>query len=374
MTIRQPRIATLLVLAASLTTTLSTAGGLQAASVRTTNFVVVAARQDDAEEFARLAEHFRKAKAIEWLGKEMPAWKEPCELRVTINASGAGGATTFDFNNPNAIYQEMHIEGNRERLKNSVLPHEITHTVFAFHFRQPVPRWADEGGSVYSEDELERSRHDKLCKQILNAGDGIQLSALFAMKQYPRQVMVLYAQGYSVSKYLIEKSDRQTFLNFVAAGLRGNWDGAVKEYYGHRNVDELQKAWIDHLKTGRIGESAVASRDRDGSRPAPLPASGVEGRAVTFDSSLPAQPVFDPAPTASRGFSPSPGTRSNDRSNERFSGDIGWNRPPARLLPPIQADLKSDLKPVSSLGPIPAPPKGYIPSAILLPPESAPYR
>src|SRR5215212_7604769 len=194
----------------------------RAATVRTANFVVETARQDDADEFAKLAEYYRKQKAIEWLGKEMPPWRQPCKLRVTVTGSGAGGATTFDFNG-REVFQEMQIEGARERLKNSVLPHEVTHTVFAHHFRQPVPRWADEGGSVYSEDDLERSRHDKLCKQILNAGDGIQLKALFQMKEYPRQVMVLYAQGYSVCRYLIEKSDRQTFLNFVAEGMQRGW-------------------------------------------------------------------------------------------------------------------------------------------------------
>ena len=62
----------------------------------------------------------------------------------------------------------MHIEGTLERLLASVLPHEVTHTVFAFHFRQPVPRWADEGGSVLSEDEIERKRHDRLVRNILN--------------------------------------------------------------------------------------------------------------------------------------------------------------------------------------------------------------
>src|SRR5215212_1069195 len=92
-----------------------------AAKVRTTNFVVETARQDDAEEFARLAEHYRKEKALEWLGREMPPWSEPCHLRVTIQKDGAGGATEFDFNG-REVFQAMRIEGARERLKNSVLP------------------------------------------------------------------------------------------------------------------------------------------------------------------------------------------------------------------------------------------------------------
>jgi hypothetical protein len=335
----------------------ATTATASAAKVRTTNFVVETARQDDAEEFARLAEHYRKQKALEWLGREMPAWKEPCYLQVSVTRNGAGGATTFDFNG-REVFQEMHIEGERERLKHSVLPHEITHTVFAHHFRQPVPRWADEGGSVYSEDDIERSRHDKLCKQILNAGDGIQLKALFRMKDYPRQVMILYAQGYSVSKYLVEKVDRPTFLNFVASGMRNGWDAAAQEFYGFRNVDDLEAQWIDHLKKVARGEVEEVAR---GPRPAPPSA---DATLVVFDSSPPARPSFDPPPSA-RGSAPA------GRDGERFGGDIGWNRPRARLAEPVSADAPLREESRTSGRPAGRP---YTPSAVLLPPEPAPQR
>lgn len=312
----------------------------RAAERRTTNFIVQTARADDADEFAKMAEHFRKAKALEWLGKEMPPWREPCRLRITVTPSGASGATTFDFNG-NTIRQEMQIEGKRERLLNSVLPHEITHTVFAHHFRQPVPRWADEGGSVYSEDDLERARHDKLCVQILNAGDAIQLKALFRMKEYPRQVMVLYAEGYSVTKFLVEKSDRQTFLDFVATGMKDGWDAAAREYYGFRDVQDLEKGWISHLHAVAKGEAPAASLTKG--RPAP-PAA--DGKLVTFDSSPPARPDFGPAPST-RGLAPLGAERSNP--------DIGWNRLRNR-----------DAEPVGRTSGRPA--------AILLPPEPAPSR
>ena len=64
----------------------------RAATVRTANFVVETARQDDADEFARLAEMYRKQKALDWLGYEMPRWKEPCRLRVTVSGSGAASS------------------------------------------------------------------------------------------------------------------------------------------------------------------------------------------------------------------------------------------------------------------------------------------
>jgi len=332
---------------------IATMATADAASVKTTNFVVETARQDDAEEFAKLAEHYRKQKAMEWLGKEMPPWRQPCRLRVIVTGNGAGGATTFDFNGQ-TVYQEMQIEGARERLKHSVLPHEVTHTVFAHHFRQPVPRWADEGGSVYSEDDLERSRHDKLCKQILNAGDGIQLKALFRMKEYPKQVMTLYAQGYSVTKYLVEKSDRQAFLNFVASGMQNGWDAASKEHYGFNNVDDLEKNWIDHLHKVARGEAVATT---GGSRPAP---PGADGKLVVFDSTPPARPNFDPPPAA-RGLIPAGGT------GERVNGDIGWNRPRSR--PSDEPLPRLDPRTSGTLGARP-----YTPSAVLLPPEPAPQR
>ena len=124
-----------------------------AASHRTTNFIVEAPTSELAKQFGEMAEHYRKTKAVEWLGEEMPNWQQPCPLRVEISMEGPSGATTFDFGK-RPIYQFMQIKGPKERLLNSVLPHEVTHTVFAYYFKQPVPRWADEGGAVLSEDDI----------------------------------------------------------------------------------------------------------------------------------------------------------------------------------------------------------------------------
>src|SRR5207248_5452584 len=139
---------------------------------------------------------------------------------VKVTLGGAGGATSFIFDQGRVLGQRMEIEGGLDRLLASVLPHEVTHTVFAFHFRTPVPRWADEGGSVLSEDELEKSRHDQLVRQILNQGRAIPLRRLFALTEYPREVMALYAEGYSVSSFLVAASNRPVFLRFVAHGMQ----------------------------------------------------------------------------------------------------------------------------------------------------------
>src|SRR5260370_3132554 len=121
----------------------------------------------------------------------MAPWGRPCPLRVTLSMNGSGGATQFVFDNGQVLDQNMNIEGSLDRLLASVLPHEVTHTVFAYYFRSPVPRWADEGGAGLSEDDVERNRHDMLCRQILNNGRQIPLPRLFSLTPYPCDVMCL---------------------------------------------------------------------------------------------------------------------------------------------------------------------------------------
>ena len=126
------------------------------ASYRTANFIVSTSSPEAAEAIGRAAEKYRHDLAISWLGKEMPAWGQPCPITAHVGPRlGAGGATSFLFEHGEVFGWRMTIQGSLERILDSVLPHEVTHTVFATHFRQPLPRWADEGGSVLSEDNIE---------------------------------------------------------------------------------------------------------------------------------------------------------------------------------------------------------------------------
>src|SRR4051794_22939396 len=119
---------------------------LQADEYKTENFTVRAPNKQLAETFGKYAERYRVEKAMEWLGKEMPRWSRPCPLVVEVTENRTGGATTFTFTDRQAGVQsqDMKIFGPVKQLLESVLPHEITHTVLAYHFGQAVPRWADE--------------------------------------------------------------------------------------------------------------------------------------------------------------------------------------------------------------------------------------
>jgi hypothetical protein len=219
------------------------------AAYRTTNFQVDAPTPQIAQQVGQLAEQYRREKALQWIGQEMPPWSEPCPVHVKVTMTGAGGATSFVFDRGRVLGQDMQIQGALDRLLYSVLPHEVTHTVFAYYYRQPVPRWADEGGAVLSEDDEERDRHDKLCRQILNSGRAIPLRRLFSLADYPKgEVMSLYAEGYSVTSYLVSSSSRTAFLAFIAHAMQYGWDSAVQVHYRYRNVEDLEQAWLAHLR------------------------------------------------------------------------------------------------------------------------------
>ncbi len=269
------------------------------ASARTPNFVIEAPTAQFAQQVGQWAEYYRRDKAMQWLGQEMRPWPQPCPVRVTVTMNGSGGATSFAFDNGRILDMNMHIEGTADRLIASVLPHEITHTVFAHYFRQPVPRWADEGGSVLSEDEQERNHHDHLVRQILNTpGRAIPLRRLFTLRDYPRDVMVLYAEGYSVTNFLVGQSSRPAFLSFLAHGMRGDWDGAVRAHYRYNSVEELERAWVQSLSAARQnpGTQVASGRGR--------PEAEMTSRVVVRQTVPPAQPLLEPPQPIYRGQAP----------------------------------------------------------------------
>jgi hypothetical protein len=220
------------------------------AAYRTENFHVEAPTVAIAKQIGQAGEQHRKEQSIAWLGKEMPAWLEPCPIKVTITPTGSAGSTTFTFDRGKVRGQRMTLEGSLDRLLVAVLPHETTHLIFAHHFGKQVIRWVDEGSAVLAEDTAHRARRDDLCREILNTpGRPIPLRRLLPFREYPSDVTALYAEAYGLVKFLVGSADRSVFLAFVAHGMRENdWDAAVKLHYGYRSVEELERAWFKQAK------------------------------------------------------------------------------------------------------------------------------
>ena len=177
--------------------------------VQSPNFRVYARNAQLANQVARSAEECRKQLAMHWLGRELPNWPEPCPVSVNDGPSTpASGETKYTLVGGGVVDFRMSVSGTPERIIDSVLPHEITHTVMASHFAalgKPVPRWADEGACTTVEHQSERSKHDIMLVRYLREERGIPFQVLFALKDYPRDMMPLYAQGYSLSCFLISQ-------------------------------------------------------------------------------------------------------------------------------------------------------------------------
>jgi len=216
---------------------------LTGAAHRTTNFVVEAPSPEVAKQVADRAEACRVFIARSWIGQELPAWATPCPIRVKLTRGEAGGLTSFGFHRGKVSDQSMTVEGRLDRILASSLPHEVTHTIFAAYFGGPMPRWADEGASLLSEDLREFQRHDGIVEDLLARRGNFPLDRLFEAEEYPSDLMGFYGQGYSVSKFLIEMGGRPRFLQFVRDGARSGWDGATRTHYGLAGLVELDRAW-----------------------------------------------------------------------------------------------------------------------------------
>jgi hypothetical protein len=216
---------------------------LGGASHRTANFIVEAPTAELARRVAERAEAERASIAREWLGRELAPWSSPCPVRVRLTQGEAGGLTSFGFDRGSVTDQEITVEGRLDRILASALPHEITHTIFAAYFGGPMPRWADEGASLLSEDLRERQRHDQIAENLLRRRGDLPLARLFVIEEYPSDLMGFYGQGYSISRFLIEIGGRPRFLRFVREGTRAGWDVATRNHYGLSDVRELDRAW-----------------------------------------------------------------------------------------------------------------------------------
>jgi hypothetical protein len=297
-------------LVATLVVVLTPSIAFSAAAYRTRNFTVSAPTPQLAKEIGDAAEQYRVALAQEWLGKELPPWSKPCPIFAQVSPQlGAGGATSFVFDHGEVFNWDMKIQGSRERVLDSVLPHEITHTVFATHFRQPLPRWADEGACTTVEHQSEIAKQERMLIDFLKTRRGIPFSDMFVMKEYPQDVLPLYAQGHSLARYLIAQKGKHEFLNFLADGMQDeNWPRALKQHYSYDHLLALQTSWLDWVKAGRP-EIKPSSGVALASAQTPLPTAAPGGRndVAVMSPAANAQPLATtPTPPQQSAASASP--------------------------------------------------------------------
>jgi hypothetical protein len=102
---------------------------------------------------------------------------------------------------------------------------------------------------------------------------------MFAMKEYPADIMPLYAQGYTLTEFLIQRGGRRRFLDFLGDGMQSEeWSGATQRHYGYRDLAALQNAWLDWVRRGFPRIEAPSSQPGHRAEAEMLAASGRRSR------------------------------------------------------------------------------------------------
>lgn len=231
------------------------------ANYRTQNFMVSAPTPQLATEIGQAAENFRAKLSVEWLGRELPPWPQACPIEAQVAPHlGAGGATSFVFIQNQPRDWTMSIQGSRERVLDSVLPHEITHTIFATHFGRPLPRWADEGACTTVEHSSEKMKQEQNLIVFLKSSRGIAFNKMFAMKEYPKDILPLYSQGFSLARFLIQQGGKRKYVDYVGEGMQTNdWNGVTRKFYGFQDLSDLQVSWLGWVKQGSPATAIAAT-------------------------------------------------------------------------------------------------------------------
>ncbi|WDQ16716.1 peptidase MA family metallohydrolase [Rhodopirellula sp. P2] len=237
-----------------------------AANYRTRNFIVEAPTSQLAQAVGDAAEKYRHDLASYWTGQPLAPWPTPCPVRVVAGNLPAQGVTTY---NPAPVRDfQMEVVGTPERILDSVLPHEVTHTVLATHFGRPLPRWADEGICTTVEHDSEKAKHEAKLREFLSTRRGIAMNQLFLLTEYPSDVLPMYAQGYSVCRFLIEQQGPETFIDFLGEYMqRGSWTNNVQKHYGYDSLAELQEYWLAWVESGSGPVAQFAKLTPRGSQP-----------------------------------------------------------------------------------------------------------
>ena len=295
---------------------------------QTANFKVFAPTPTMARALAAEAEYQRAELAKLWLGKELPRWEKPCEITYTPSTGSSGGATAFDLDprkegsppisdypfpvklpphQPTSIRTEL--KGEFLDCLTNTLPRNVMSMVITSSFGKALPRWADSGLNQMAESTSAQAETDIRCRDLLNAGRGIRLKKLLVMKEFPRDMIVLHAQGHSVVRFLLAQkpvvdkrvlneigalenvpNEQWQFMLFLRLGMKQNtlesWNSAARTVYGYEDVDELEETWLRFLKktesvikpSKKQPEPAPKPKDTDNIPPTTLP--GVQPATV----------------------------------------------------------------------------------------------
>jgi tetratricopeptide (TPR) repeat protein len=241
------------------------------AMAETANFRIFHVQsRETAEQAARVAEGARLSAARKWFGQPLDPWPTRCDIYIhstgdeyaqaTQQSPRCPGHSTMPMEGERVLSRRVDVHCDDPNMCVGVLPHEVTHVVLAGRFPGALPRWADEGMAVLTEPRERVERH------LRNLPNHAQQGQLFSMaqlmrfdKKYPEPQLVgaFYAESVSVVDYLSRLHGPQEFSQFMADGMRGGYEAALRKHYNLQSFADLDAAWQRHA-FGEDGSARVA--------------------------------------------------------------------------------------------------------------------
>lgn len=138
--------------------------------------------------------------------------------------------------------------------------------------------------------------------QFLRTNRGIAFNQMFAMTEYPADVMPLYAQAYSLAEYLISLGGRRRYIEYLDEAMRTNqWGEATNRFYGISDLGSLQNVWLAWVAQGfpPIAPSGGPAATLVAQQRRPRPEPNLIYRVSGKDQSATASPIAVEAPPSS---------------------------------------------------------------------------
>ncbi|MFO0797367.1 MAG: sigma-70 family RNA polymerase sigma factor [Gemmataceae bacterium] len=278
---------------------------------KTANFEVIAPTAAVARALGEEFERQRKAVAVEWLGKDLPAWKEPVLVGVKTHRSAGWYTGEVRFRGVTGVPFDATVHGGLDALLGVEAPRTAARLVLTTRLGRRLPRWVDSaieaGYSADPDAAFARSFNH------LYDGRSLRLSTLFVGRGEKSDWDVYEAQGHAVVKFLLAhvgvskanpapgsrlarlldgapEPQRGRVVAFIAAGAEANtaagWDAAARDVYGFDSVDRMEAAWLDWHRRNAPSKGEPERADPDRIPPPTEPRATAEPSALVYTANF----------------------------------------------------------------------------------------
>jgi hypothetical protein len=220
----------------------------------------------DVRSFAAKCERLAAVSRRRWLGKESAQrWSPKCDVVVHrgvaeyVASLGPGGqatsgCATIRLDEGRVVLRRIDLRVDATDWIAESLPHELMHVVLAdrFSFRR-IPPWADEGIAMLSESPARLNQRLHALRQCTARGSLYTFQDLIRVETglQPAARDAFYGQSLALVSVLLEWGTRKQVLDFVAASQLDGYDAALRQVYGTRAPNELERQFAERSQSER---------------------------------------------------------------------------------------------------------------------------